>query len=431
MYPQKSMLSLFSGCGGMDLGFEGDFDVLKPSINLKMHADWVVNEPKEGWVHLKPTGIKTIFANDISAHAKTAWARYFSKRGIQADAFNLGSIVDYVKLAKNNERNIFPNNIDIVTGGFPCQDFSLAGKRRGFNSHKSHNGALLTEFEGATVENRGKLYIWMKEVIEITTPKVFVAENVKGLTNLSNVKEIIANDFRSINGEGYLVVEPQILHAAKYGVPQTRERVIFIGLLKSALKKEAIEALEKNPSSPEYDLYPDPTHFLLGNSDLISFTKDMLPAVPSRFAVENLNEPENETSDLSQIYYSRAKYFGRHVQGQTEIKLNDLGPTIRSEHHGNIEFRRLSAEHGGKHTEELRMGLPERRLTPRECARIQTFPDDFDFVIKSDNNIDKKAIFALSPSEGYRLVGNAVPPLLAYHVAQRLLELWDKLFERG
>lgn len=428
MSTEKSLLSLFSGCGGMDLGFEGDFEVLESSTNFNLHPDWVSGTPRDGWVRLKPTGIKTIFANDISIHAKTAWISYFSKRGTTKDVFNLGSIVDYVKLEKNGEKNVFPKNVDIVTGGFPCQDFSLAGKRKGFDSHKSHKGNLLTEVDDATIENRGKLYVWMKEVIELTLPKVFVAENVKGLTNLSNVKEIIANDFRSINGEGYIVVEPKVLHAARYGVPQTRERVIFIGFLKSALKQEAIKALENYPIAPEYDPYPEPTHYLPGNKDLIAYSKELLPAVSSWLALKGLDEPEKEKNDLSQIFYSRAKYFGRHVQGQTEVNLNDLGPTIRSEHHGNIEFRRLSAEHGGKHTEELQMGFPERRLTPRECARIQTFPDDFEFVLKNHHKNNKRSNFDLSMSEGYKLVGNAVPPLLAYHIANRLVELWDKLF---
>ena len=118
---------------------------------------------------------------------------------------------------------------------------------------------------------------------------------------------------------------------------------------------------------------------------------------------------------------------GNHCQGQNEINLNKLAPTIRAEHHGNIEFRRLSAEKGGKNIQELAEGKQERRLTLRECARIQTFPDDFNFVIPSD---DKKTKFLVSPSQGYKLVGNAVPPLLAYHIAKKIESNWDYYFDK-
>jgi len=138
--------------------------------------------------------------------------------------------------------------------------------------------------------------------------------------------------------------------------------------------------------------------------------------------LQDLPEPEFAT-DCSQKCYSQAKWYGNHCQGQTAINLEGLGPTIRSEHHGNIEFRRLAPEHNqGKPHPEIEKGLFERRLTVRECARIQTFPDDFEFI--------KQGNFKISTSEGYKLVGNAVPPLLAFHIAWRLQKLWPKLFKK-
>ena len=146
---EKRVLSLFSGCGGMDIGFEGDFECLKDSINSSMHPTWI-KEDKGHWVTLSGTGFKTVFANDIKKEAKSAWVSYFKKRNINAnDIYHIESIVDLVKRHKNGE-NIFPDNIDVVTGGFPCQDFSVAGKRLGFNSKKSHNGGNI-ESDEATV----------------------------------------------------------------------------------------------------------------------------------------------------------------------------------------------------------------------------------------------------------------------------------------
>lgn len=410
-----SLLSLFSGCGGMDLGFEGNFEVLKASINKTINQSWETIDIDDNWSLLPKTIFNTCFANDIRPGAKIAWTNYFKEK--DPSIYHLESIVDLVKAYSNGEKNIFPRNIDVITGGFPCQDFSIAGKRAGFNSNKSHNGKLM-ESSTPTIENRGHLYMWMREVISIVQPKIFIAENVKGLVNLSNVKEIIENDFASIANGGYIVIPAQVLHAAKYGVPQNRERVIFFGFRKNALKKEALYELTKQQISDEYTPYPPETHYL--ESDKYK-THNLKSYVTVKQALINLQEP-HISQDLSQQTYSKAKFMGKHCQGQTEVQLENIAPTIRSEHHGNIEFRRLSYEHGGKYIDELNNGLQERRLTIRECARIQTFPDDYAFVIKEKNK-------TLSGSEAYKLIGNAVPPLLAFHIAKRLEDNWDLYFK--
>ncbi|MDL2307998.1 DNA cytosine methyltransferase [Bacteroidales bacterium OttesenSCG-928-B11] len=414
----KSVLSLFSGCGGMDLGFEGGFTVLQSSINEDLTPHFIEKKLPNNLVLLKKTGFNTVFANDILPAAKNAWIRYFSKRGKETDFFHTESIVDLVKMHKKGMK-IFPENVDVVTGGFPCQDFSLAGKRNGFQSHKNHKGELIGGEEVASIETRGQLYMWMKEVIEITQPKIFIAENVKGLVNLSNVKEIIQKDFSSINGNGYIVLDPKVLHSADYGIPQSRERVIFIGIRKDMLKERALAALQQKNILEKYDPYPRITH------NYNHQTKGLKDFVSLKDVFRLLEEPDF-TDDLSQKYYSKAKFMGNHCQGQTEISLSGISPTIRAEHHGNIEFRRLAASHGGKIESELIQGLPERRLTPRECALIQTFPMDYEFVVT--NETGRKNSFLISPSQAYKIIGNAVPPLLSYHIAQRLEEVWENLF---
>ena len=419
----KKVLSLFSGCGGMDLGFEGKFSVPSACVNKDIHPDWVKKEDND-FIELQPTSFNLVFANDIMDIAKTAWNSYFKKFGYSENIFHLQSIVDLVKAHKNGEYK-FPENIDIVTGGFPCQDFSVAGKRKGFNSEKSHNGKK-ENFDIPTTETRGMLYLWMKEVIEITKPKVFIAENVKGLVSFGDVKSIIENDFRNID-DGYLVVPARVLFAGDYGVPQKRERVIFIGLNKKYLKKEALEELSKENISSEYDPYPIKTHYDDSKTTIqlnfLDTLKKLKPYVKTLDVVKDLKEPFEENEDLAQMSYSKAK-FCPNCQGQTEINLKGLAPTIRAEHHGNIEYRRLSETNGGKHITELKQGMAERRLTVRECARFQTFPDDYPFVQAAE----KAGRYKLSASSAYKLIGNAVPPLLAYNIAKRLEELWDKLF---
>lgn len=407
------VLSLFSGCGGMDLGFEGHFIANRKSFAADdERIERVINDD---WLLLRPTRFQTVFANDILPEACVAWNAYMRRFGHSPEIYHCQSVVELVK-AQQAGADIFPRDVDVVTGGFPCQDFSVAGKRQGFDSQKDDKGQFRTA-DKPSEETRGKLYYWMKQVIDITRPKIFVAENVKGLVNLGNVKDIIQQDFASADGNGYIVLPPKVLHAGNYGVPETRERVIFIGVRRDALRPEAISALESEVIPREYDPYPIPTH--AGN-----IKKDgLLPTVTTMDVLKNLREPA-DTVDDSQRYYSGAKYLPNGSQGQTEINLDGMGPTIRSEHHGNIEFRRLTAEHGGKHTEELNEGLMERRLTPRECALIQTFPPDYPFVIRKEG--DRR--FTLSPSGAYKVIGNAVPPVLAYHLATRLERLWPSYF---
>ena len=400
------VLSLFSGAGGMDLGFEGDF--LAPGKSI---------DGTSSWVRVPATRFKTVFANDILKDARTAWTEYFcGKRGHSPETYHLESVVELVKRHEAGE-NVFPSDIDVVTGGFPCQDFSVAGKRLGFDSNKNDlgNKREISEFSETS---RGKLYYWMKRVIDIVRPKLFIAENVKGLVSLGDALEVISQDFAG-NG-GYFVLRPQLLKAWEYGVPESRERVIIIGIRRDAMKDSNIEkllnietatyVLSEDSSELEYFPYPVKTH---GDG--------RLPLVTCKDVLGGLKEPSEETDDLSQKAYSTAKFLGRGKQGQTEIKWNGLGPTIRSEHHGNIEFRRLCAINGGKMKSELAAGKPERRLTVRECAMIQTFPPDYEFVIKRDS-------VRLTQSGAYKIIGNAVPPVLAYKIARRLEDVWEKIF---
>ena len=410
------VLSLFSGCGGMDLGFEGNFIANKKSF--AEDSPYIEHRINDNWIYLKKTQFQTVFANDILPEAEKAWITYMRRFGYSESVYHNISIVELVKMHRQGA-DIFPNEIDVVTGGFPCQDFSVAGKRQGFNSQKDDIGKKRTD-DKPTEESRGKLYFWMKQVIDIVRPKIFIAENVKGLVNLGDVKNVIQKDFASADGDGYIVLAPQVLHAGNYGVPESRERVIFIGIRRDALRPEALHALGANEIPEEYNPYPKPTH------NGILKDRGLLPKVTTYDVLKDLDEPE-DSFDESQKVYSKAKYLSNGSQGQIEIKLDGLGPTIRSEHHGNIEFRRLSAEHGGRHYEELKAGLKERRLTPRECALIQTFPPDYRFVIKKNTGNG----YHVSSTGAYKIIGNAVPPILAYHIAMRLQELWSKYFGNG
>ena len=121
------LLSLFSGCGGMDLGFTGGFDCLSKSVNRNIHNDWI-KEDKGNWITLQETKFDTIFANDIRQDAQIAWTNYFSKfHKDSTDRYKLESIVELVKAAEKGEFK-FPENVSIVTGGIPLSRFFYCRK---------------------------------------------------------------------------------------------------------------------------------------------------------------------------------------------------------------------------------------------------------------------------------------------------------------
>tara|TARA_Y100001980_G_scaffold29246_1_gene9169 strand:+ start:1579 stop:2841 length:1263 start_codon:yes stop_codon:yes gene_type:complete len=413
----KKVISLFSGCGGMDLGFEGDFKILKKSYNRYIHPDWNIVEDGN-FISLPKTSFSTVLANDILESAKKAWIPFFQNK--TDGKFLHGSIIDFVKSGDVNKFK--RKGIDVVTGGFPCQDFSLAGKRKGFNSHKSHLNKKFEDDDFPSVESRGMLYYWMREVVNIIQPKVFVAENVKGLKSMNGVIDTIKRDFEQTGDNGYLVIEPKVINACNYGIPQNRERIFFFGFNQKYMKKSAINAIKNGVLSDDINPFPKITHNDTKNIELFEENNKVLDLVTSQDAFIELNEPESETLDQAQQFFSKAKFF-KGTQGNSEVKLHRPGPTIRAEHHGNIEYRRLSEEKGGKNMDELNFGLKERRLTVRECARIQSFPDNYEFV-----RTNKSHKYPLSASAAYKLIGNAVPPLLGFHIAQKLDAIWENIF---
>jgi DNA (cytosine-5)-methyltransferase 1 len=302
------VISLFSGCGGMDLGFLGGFTFLG-----KKYA----KNPFE-----------IIWANDFNAAACRTYAR------------NIGNHIHHGDIWKQVDN--MPQEADIVIGGFPCQDISVNGKGAGVDGKRSG------------------LYRAMVEVVSRTKPKVFVAENVKGLLMKHNARSLerVLTDFKAL---GYDVTF-QLYHAADYGVPQTRERVIIVGT---------------RPDVPKF-IPPKPT-----------LSKDK--HITAQQAIDDLADvPENES--LNHVW-SRANKSGE--QGNRRLIADRPGYTIRAECHGNIQFH---------------YQLP-RRISMREAARFQSFPDNF--------------IFDAKLRETERQVGNAVPPILAWHIANSVKRCFE------
>lgn len=296
-----SVVSLFSGCGGMDLGFRGDFTV------FGRHYD------------RHPFNI--VWSNEINKAACRTYSRNIDHRIRCGDIWELlGEL---------------PKNVDVLIGGFPCQDLSINGKGAGIAGKRS------------------SLYLAMIEALKIVKPKIFVAENVKGLLmrhNEASFKQII-EDFNSLGYD----ISYALYNAADYGVPQSRERVFIVG---TSVGKFV-------PPVPERSKNEWMT------------AKDAIGDLEDLAMNENLNHVWSEALKSAD-------------QGGRSLNATKPGQTIRAECHGNIQFH---------------YSLP-RRISMREAARIQSFPDDF--------------IFDAKLRETERQVGNAVPPVLAWHIAKAI-----------
>ncbi len=298
------VVSLFSGAGGLDLGFI-------------------------------MAGHEIIWANDLYEDAVRTYEKNIGNHIVLKDIHDIPS-------------EDIPE-CDIVIGGFPCQGFSVANTKR-------HVG-----------DERNELYKQLIRVIKCKHPKFFLAENVKGLTNLAKgeVFKMILSDFEEL---GYRV-KYKILNAADYGVPQTRLRVIIIGV--------------RNDIDWNYE-FPQPTNSKNGT--------DGLPAwVSVSDALSCLPDPD-KPNDTPNHTYSKYKLNINGYIGHRLLDPTKPAPTVtaRGDNRGGVVI--LPHPNG------------KRRMSCRELASVQSFPVDYEFM---GNN-----------SSIYRQIGNAVPPLLGCAVAK-------------
>lgn len=346
-----NVLSLFSGAGGMDLGFKGGFEFLG--------------------TYYEQNPFSLVFANDIFKQAADVYEDNFKhkveRRSIAELNFSdIDKMIEYNTKCKNSK-------IDIILGGFPCQTFSYAGKRKGLS------------------DPRGQLYLQMIRVIKHYHPKMFIAENVDGIRNSRknivgedvnrSALDTILDDFQKV---GYNV-QYSVLNSADYGVPQIRRRVIIMGI-----RKDIGDINDQYYPAKIFDENGEETGQKWRTS------KDGIDDIWDKV---NSSGIYNHTSrDIS-----KAKFYpNKKTQGNNKINSDRPAPTIRAEHHGNIEAHYRSLD-GFK--EDDMQGW--RRLSVRECARLQSFPDDF--------------IFTTSASSAYKAIGNAVPPVMAWNIARSVL----------
>ncbi len=275
----------------------------------------------------------------------------------------------------------YQDKVDILAGGFPCQAFSYAGKKLGFE------------------DTRGTLFFEFARAVQETNPKVILAENVRGILKHDHGKTI--ETITSIIDElGYTLVSPRVLKAIFYQVPQKRERLIIVGIRKDL--------------APQVEFcWPSPYSRIMTMKDALKagelFATDV-PASPGQTYPKRKAEilsliPQGGywrdlPDELQQEYMQKSYFLGGGKTGMARRLAWDE-PSLT-----------LTCAPAQKQTERCH---PEetRPLTVREYARVQTFPDDWSF--------------SGSLTAQYKQIGNAVPVNLAYAISRSLIELLNDI----
>ena len=315
--------SLFSGCGGIDLGMEGGFQYLGK--------------------HYTKNPIEIVYALDNDIHACETFNKNFKAQCIQKD----------IRKVKASE--IPPHHI--LTGGFPCVSFSIVAQNPPRLGYKDINGQLFFE---------------IVRMLKHRKPLCFIAENVKGILS-ANKKKAFPLVIDAFNKASYHT-KYALLNSSDFGIPQKRERVFIVGFRNKDVMKnfefpKVITPIEKTPLSLVLfsDDEIDPKYYFSQKAVKgMERVKDKM----NKGRVQNPNEPCNTIS--------------AHL---AKVSLNSVDPVLKT---------------NGKY----------RRFTPREAARIQSFPDSFDFPGPDTRQ--------------YRVIGNAVPPVMMWYVTRAVIKAIKK-----
>ncbi|AEI08838.1 restriction system methyltransferase [Corynebacterium resistens DSM 45100] len=330
MAEAPKVVSTFAGCGGLDLG-------------------------------LQDVGFDIVWANDFSKEAVATYRHNINAHIVDGDITEIDPFTD----------ETIPD-ADLVTGGFPCQDFSMIWKRPGLDG------------------KRGTLYQNFRDFVAAKQPKAFIAENVKGLLTANKHMAIktIVEDLEAVE-PGY-IVKPRLYNFAEYGVPQFRERVLIVGI--------------RRDTGFNFK-HPAPTHGPRGE----------LPYMTAGEALEGVEKVPFNNNHMRQMPRTR-EILKRIPEGGNFTDIPKDSPYyvkgmishVYRRLHRNEPSKTLIAGGGGGtwgyHYEE------PRALTNRERARLQTFPDDFEFLG--------------SNTEVRRQIGNAVPPAGMHAIGDRLMQLF-------
>ena len=376
-----TVLELFAGAGGLAIGMEkaglkcvalNEIDKWACETLRKNRPNWNVLELFAGGgglaVGMEKTGLKCVALNEIDKHACETLRKNRPNWNVLE-----GDIKDF-------SFTEFENKIDVVTGGFPCQAFSYAGKKLGLN------------------DARGTLFYEFARVVKEVNPPICIGENVKGLLSHDNGKTL--QGMISILDEiGYNVVPVEVLKAINYKVPQKRERLILVGIRKDI----DVEYEYPKPYKKIYNLKDALKKGELFDCDVPNSLGAKYPQ--SKIEVLDLVPPKGYWRDLPLEIQKKFLGGSFHLGGGKTGIARRIGwdePCLT-----------LTCSPAQKQTERCHPD-ETRPFTVREYARIQTFPDDWQF--------------AGSIAQQYKQIGNAVPVNLGKELGYSIVKFLNQYY---
>lgn len=354
---KKRVIDLFAGAGGFSIGFEkADFDIVAAvEYDKQIASTYSYNNPNA-----------VMYADDIK------------------------EVVNNIDFAKYNA--------DVIIGGPPCQGFSMAGARIRKNTFIE--------------DPRNYLFKYYFKVVQQVHPRIFILENVKGILTMEKgeiFNQIISlfSDEKNFNGDKYYI-KHIIVKAVEYGIPQQRERVFIIGSLNKELDIDKLMRKTKNRILKKYPHFFDKVTVWDAISDLKDEDKqgNITNLSPQNQYQEFLASKNHETFNHIKPHHNKIalKRIKQIAAGENWTKLKENIKSVHSGAYGRLDKNgvaptittRFDTPSGGRFIHPIE----DRTLSPREGARIQSFPDDYKFLG------NKTSV--------YKQIGNAVPPKLAY-----------------